>query len=60
MGVSDDEQTIQNLEQEEAAIQSRPHNGYSDAARFTRLESEIQAVEERISREKQRAEQGEG
>jgi predicted nucleic acid-binding Zn-ribbon protein len=60
MSVSDDEQTLQKLEEEKAAIQSRLHDGYTDAARSAQLESEIEAVEERIAREKQRAEYGEG
>ena len=60
MSVSDDEHTVQKLEEEMAAIQSRPHNGDTDAADYVRLESEIEAVEERIAREKQRAEIGEG
>jgi uncharacterized protein involved in exopolysaccharide biosynthesis len=60
MSVSDDEQTLQRLEEEKAAIQSRQHNGYADASRLVRLESEIEAVEERIARERQRAEHGEG
>jgi uncharacterized protein involved in exopolysaccharide biosynthesis len=60
MSISDDEQTLQHLEEEKAAIQTRPHNGYTDASRFVQLESEIEGVEERITREEQRAEHGEG
>lgn len=60
MSLSDDEQTLQRFEQELAAIQSNPHNGYADASRFARLESDIQAVQRRIARERQRAEPGEG
>lgn len=60
MSVSDDEQTLHNLEEEKTAIQNRPHNGYADATRFAGVESEIEDVEERIARERQRAEHGEG
>jgi uncharacterized protein involved in exopolysaccharide biosynthesis len=60
MSVSDHEFTLQKLEEEKAAIQSRPHDGYADAARVIRLESEIEAIEERIAQEKQRVEYGQG
>jgi hypothetical protein len=60
MGVSDDGFALQKLEEEKAAIQSRPHDGYADAARVIRLESEIEAIEERIAQEKQRVEHGQG
>jgi predicted nucleic acid-binding Zn-ribbon protein len=60
MSVSDDERELQELEKEKAALQSQLHNGYTDAARFARLESAIRAVEGRITRAKQRAEHGEG
>jgi hypothetical protein len=60
MSVSDDEQELQKLEAEKAAVQNRPHNGYADAGRFVQLEFEIEAVEGRILRGKQRAEHGEG
>jgi hypothetical protein len=60
MSVSDDEHELQRLEEEKTAVQGRPHDGYADAARFIELESEIEAVEERITRGKQRAEHGEG
>jgi hypothetical protein len=60
MSVSDDEHTLQNLEEEKATIESRPHNGYTDAAHVVQLESEIDAVEDCMAREKQRAEHGEG
>ena len=60
MSVSDDEQKLHTLEQELAAIQSNPHNGYADASRFARLESDIQAVQRCIARQRQHAEQGEG
>lgn len=60
MSVFDDEQTLHNLEEERAAIENGPHNGYTDATRFVRLESEIESLEERVSQERQQAEHGEG
>jgi hypothetical protein len=60
MSVSDDEQALQGLEQELAAIQGNPHNGYTDASRFTRVKSEIDALQRQIARQRQHAEQGEG
>lgn len=60
MSVSDDEFTLQKLEEEKAAIEGRPHNGYGDATRVIQLESEIEAIEEGIAQEKQRAEHGQG
>jgi len=59
-GDDNDERTLERLEQEKESLESHPHDGYADAARVARLESEIEMVEERISREKQRAEHGEG
>jgi len=50
----------QTLETEKAALQNRPHSGFADAARVLRLESEIEALDEQIEREKQRAQSGEG
>ena len=56
----EDTRALQQLEDEERALENRPHNGYQDAARVARLRSEIEAIEERILRDKQRAEQGQG
>jgi hypothetical protein len=56
----DEQSELQALEREKEAIESRPHDGFADAARVVRLESEIEALDERIGREKQRAERGEG
>jgi hypothetical protein len=58
--IPDEERTLQNLEREKAAIEDRPHDGYKDASRVVQLESEAEFVQERILRDKQRAEQGEG
>ena len=58
--MSDEERRLQDLEREKAAIESRPHDGFADATRVVRLESEIAALDDRIRREKQRAERGEG
>jgi hypothetical protein len=58
--LADEESELQALEREKKAIESRPHDGFADAARVVRLESEIEALDERIEREKQRAERGEG
>jgi len=60
MSAPDDEHTLQQLQQEKTALESRPHNGYADAARAAELNSEIEAIEDRIARKKQRAEHGEG
>ena len=60
MSISDDEFKLQRLEEEKAAIESRPHNGYADATCVIQLESEIEADEQGIEREKQRAEHGQG
>jgi hypothetical protein len=58
--LADEESKLQALEREKEAIQSGPHDGFADATRVVRLESEIEALDERIEREKQRAERGEG
>jgi hypothetical protein len=58
--LADEESELQALEKEKEAIENRPHDGFADAARVVRLESEIEALDERIEREKQRAERGEG
>ena len=60
MGTLDDEQTLQTLENEKTAFETRPHKGYADAARVATLNSEIEAIEDRIARERQRAMHGEG
>jgi len=60
MSVADDERAIQRLEQEKAAFESRPHSGYADASHVRGLDSEIEAIRNRIAREKQRAEHGQG
>jgi hypothetical protein len=60
MGIPSDEHTLQQLEQEKTALESRPTSGYADASRVARLNSEIEAVEDRTARKKQRAEHGEG
>ena len=51
----DDEERLRDLENEEATIANRPHDGFADASRMVRLESEIEALDEQIQREKQRA-----
>ena len=55
---TDEESELQALEREKEAIESRPHDGFADAARVVRLESEIEALDERLEREKRRAERG--
>jgi predicted nucleic acid-binding Zn-ribbon protein len=60
MSVSEDEQEIQRLEQEKANIENQSHNGFADASRFRQLDYEIQAAEERLARERQHPEEGEG
>jgi hypothetical protein len=53
-----EESEIQALEREKAIIESRPHDGFADALRVVRLESEIGELDDRIEREKQHAERG--
>lgn len=48
----DEERRLENLEREENSIEASPHDGFADAARVTKLESEIEALEEDIEREK--------
>jgi hypothetical protein len=57
---ANEESELQALEREKEAVESRPHDGFADAARVVRLESEIEALDERIEREKQRPTRGEG
>lgn len=57
---ADDESRLEDLEREKEEFESRPHSGFADAVRVVRLESEIDALEENLTREKQRAEQGQG
>ena len=60
MSVSDNERKLEKLEKEKDEVQSEPHSGFKDATRFVQLDSEIEAIEDRITREKQYAERGEG
>ena len=55
-----EENELQALEREKEALENRPHDGFADAARVVRLESEIEALDERMEREKQHAERGQG
>lgn len=57
---ANEESELQALEREKENIENRPHDGFADAARVVRLESEIEALGERTEREKQRPERGEG
>ena len=54
------EGSLQDLENEKAILENRPHDGFADATRVVKLESEIEALDEDIEREKQRAVHGEG
>ena len=56
----DEERRLQDLKSERDFIQARPHDRFADATRVSRLDSEIQAFEDHIAREKQRAELGQG
>lgn len=58
--LQDDEGRLRDLENEEATLENRPHDGFADASRVARLESEIETLDEQIQREKQRAVHGEG
>ena len=58
--LADEESRLQDLEREKEALESRPHNGFADATRVVRLESEIEALDEDIEQEKQRASHGQG
>ena len=49
----DEEQRLQDLEREKDSIEAGPHSGFADAIRVTRLNSEIEALEERIERKRQ-------
>ena len=49
----DEEQRLHDVEREKDSIEAGPHNGFADAVRVTRLNSEIEALEERVEREKQ-------
>lgn len=60
MSVPDEERKLQKLEEEKDAVESEPHSGFKDATRFVQLDSEIEAVEDRITKEKQLPEKGEG
>jgi hypothetical protein len=51
----DEERRLQDLKSERDFIQARPHDRFADATRVSRLDSEIQAFEDHIAREKQRA-----
>jgi hypothetical protein len=57
---ANEESELQELQREKEALESRPHDGFADAARVVRLESEIEALNQQMEREKQRAERGEG
>ena len=57
---ANEESELQALEREKEVLESRPHDGFEDAARVVQLESEIEALDERIEREKQHAERGQG
>jgi hypothetical protein len=54
----DEERRLQDLRSERDFMQARPHDGFADAIRVTGLDSEIQALEDHIAREKQRSELG--
>ena len=56
----DDEGRLWDLENEKSAIESRPHDGFADATRVVRLDSETEELDKQIQREKQRAAHGEG
>lgn len=56
----DEEGRLRDLETEKAALESRPHDGFADATRVVRLESEIEELDKQIQQEKQRAVHGEG
>jgi len=55
-----EESELRALEREKEAIENRPHDGFADAARVVRLDSEIEALDELIEQEKQRPVGGEG
>jgi hypothetical protein len=57
---ANEESELLALEREKEALESRPHDGFADAARVVRLESEIEALDDRMEREKQHAERGQG
>ena len=46
----DEEGKLQDLENEESALESRPHDGFADATRVARPKSEIEALDEQIQR----------
>ena len=58
--LADEEKKLEELEREEAVLESGPHDGFADASRVVRLESEVEALDQRIEREKQRAIRGQG
>ena len=58
--LENDVHKLQQLEDEKRDLENRVHNGYKDATRVARLRSEIGAVEERITHEKQRPDQSQG
>ena len=59
-GSTNEQSELQALERKKEALETRPHDGFADATRVVRLESEIEALDERIEREEQHAERGEG
>ena len=57
---NDEESSLQSLESEKQALEQRPHDGFADAVREVRLNSEIEALEQRIAQNKQHGVPGEG
>lgn len=58
--LSNEEQTLARLQQQQSELEAQPHNGYADAVSFLRLRSQIEEVEDRIARAKQQADRGTG
>jgi hypothetical protein len=52
--LADDEQELEQLEELARGIESSNHQGFGDAIRRTRLESEIEALDVRTIRDRER------
>jgi hypothetical protein len=57
--LSNDEALLDQLKREEQQVESRGHNGFSDAGLRNRLEGQIDELDQEIFRIKERAVEGE-